>query len=241
MSETPTALTDHLTELRKRLIYTIIIIATGAAICFSFSEELFILVRAPVAKYLTSGGLVYTGIMDKFNAHVRLACLGGVILTAPLWLYQVWMFIAPGLYRRERKYAAGFLLSGTFLFLLGVVFCYTLVYPMAFDWLFTFGGTTDKPMITIEEYMSFFGMTIILFGVSFELPLVMVILGMLGLIDKEFLRTKRRYAYVMLAVVAGILTPPDLMSQILMLTPLCLLYELSIWLVAYFAPKPTLT
>lgn len=223
------SLTEHLADLRKRILNILLIVGVGGILSFIFSEQLFEFMRQPVAKYLPEGGLVYTGIMDKFNAHIQVSLLSGVVLTAPLWLYQVWMFVAPGLYRNEKKYAAGFLISGTVLFIIGVAFCYYVVYPLAFDWLFSFGGTTDKPMITIAEYLSFFVVTLLLFGASFELPLILVVLGVMGLIDVAFLKDKRRYAYVGLSIVAALLTPPDVLSQSLMLGPLVLLYELAIF------------
>jgi len=222
------SLTDHLADLRKRIVNALIVIVAGAGLSFFYSEQLFEIMRLPVAKYLPSGGLVYTGIMDKFNAHIQLSLLSGVVLTAPLWLYQVWLFVAPGLYKDERRYGISFLISGTLLFIAGVAFCYFIVYPTAFEWLFNFGGSTDKPMITISEYMSFFIITLLLFGASFELPLILVMLGIMGLIDVEFLRDKRRFAYVGLAILAAILTPPDVISQLMMLGPLVLLYESAI-------------
>lgn len=227
------SLTEHLAELRIRIIYIILILLCGSGLSFYFSETLFELLRSPVAPHLPQGGLVYTGIMDKFVAHIKVSILGGVILTSPLWLYQIWQFVAPGLYKKEKKYAILFLSSGTALFLSGVAFCYYVVYPMAFDWLFAFGGTTDVPMITIDEYLSFFVVTLLLFGVSFELPLVLVFLGMLGVVDQKFLREKRRYAIVILAVVSALLTPPDVLSQTFMLIPMLLLYESSIFLVGW--------
>lgn len=230
-------LTDHLADLRKRIINILIIVIIGGLASFYFSEKLFDIMRMPVAKYLPEGGLVYTGVMDKFNAHIVLSLVSGIILTAPLWLYQVWQFVAPGLYRDEQKYAISFLFSGTFLFLVGCAFCYYVVYPLAFEWLFAFGGTTDRPMITISEYMSFFVITLLLFGLSFELPLILVILGIMGLIDVEFLRDKRRFAYVGLAILAAILTPPDVISQMLMLGPLVLLYESSILVLIFLDKK----
>ena len=229
-------LTEHLADLRKRIINILLCVGAGGALSFIYSEKLFEIMRGPVAQYLPQGGLVYTGIMDKFNAHVQLSLLSGVVLTAPLWLYQVWLFVAPGLYRDERKYAASFLVSGTLLFSAGVAFCYYVVFPMAFNWLFNFGGTADKPMLTIAEYMSFFVVTLFLFGVSFELPLILIMLGLVGIIDIDFLKDKRRFAYVGLSVVAAALTPPDVVSQVMMLGPLVLLYESAI-IVLYFMGK----
>jgi sec-independent protein translocase protein TatC len=189
---------------------------------------------------LPQGGLVYTGIVDKFTAHIKVSIMAGVILTSPLWFYQVWMFVAPGLYRGEKKYAFLFLFSGVGLFITGVLFVYFVVFPFAFEFLFHFGGSTDKPMITIEEYLSFFVLTTLMFGTCFEMPLILTILGMMGLVNAKFLREKRRFAVVILAVISAIITPPDLLSMLFMLGPMLLLYEISILLVAQVEKKKSL-
>lgn len=232
-------LTEHLADLRTRIINILLILFIGTVICWSVSEHIFEIIRVPIAPYLNTsdGGLVYTGVTDKFMAHVKISMMSSVILTAPFWFYQVWLFVAPGLYRDEKKYALTFITSGVLLFLLGVLFVYYFVFPMAFQFLFAFGGTTDKPLITIGEYLSFFTMTTLLFGLCFELPLVIAILGMLGLVDQKFLRKNRRYAIVALSAVAAVVTPPDLMSMVFLLLPLVGLYELSIVLVG-FLQKP---
>jgi len=230
-------LTEHLVELRERLVRVVWIVLAGTIACWSISEKLFSIIRTPIAPYLPAQGLVYTAPMDKFMAFLKLSFLGGVILTAPIWLYQVWGFVSPGLYNKEKKYAAGFIFSGSFLMLLGTLFSYFVVFPMAFKFLMTFGGTADQPMITIDHYLSFVITTTLAFGFAFELPLILVILGLMGIVSQSFLREKRRYAIVGLAAVAAIITPPDLLSMVLMLVPLWLLYEISILLVGFFEKK----
>ena len=222
-------LIDHLTELRTRLVYAFIFIGIGMCISWAFSDKLMDIIRHPIEPYLPQGGLIFTGVMDKFTAHIKLAITSGIILSCPFWLYQLWRFVAPGLYEGERKYAGAFIAAGSLLFILGVLFVYFFVYPMAFEFLMGFGGTEDKPMISIGEYMSFFMMTTLLFGLSFELPLILVLLALMGLIDAAFLKKNRRYALVVLAFVAAILTPPDVISMTMMLVPLMFLYESAIW------------
>ncbi len=224
------SLIDHLTELRSRLIRSIIIVIIGMIACWNFSDVIMSWIRMPIEPYLPAGGLVFTGVMDKFMAHIKVSALSGLIITCPLWLFQVWKFIAPGLYEHERKYAVSFIGFGSVLFLGGVCFVYFLVYPIAFQFLMGFGGDIDKPMITIAEYLGFFLMTTLLFGVAFELPLILIILVLLGVIDVHFLKTKRRYAIVALAFLSAILTPPDIISMTMMLIPLMLLYEMAIWI-----------
>ncbi len=235
------SLVEHLTELRYRLVKAFQGIIVGVGVSVYYSEEILAVIRRPVLKHLgPNGGLVFTGVMDKFMAHIKVGVLGGVILTCPYWLYHVWKFISPGLYKHERRYIAGFIIAGTVLFMTGVCFVYFLVYPAAFEYLFTIGGDVDKPMITIQEYLGFFTMTTIMFGMAFELPVVLMVMAMMGIIDAAFLKAKRRYAMVILSVVAAVLTPPDGLSMIMMLVPLLGLYESSIWLI-HFLVKPTRT
>lgn len=230
-------LTDHLSELRDRLIRSAWAIFIATIVCWAFSEQIFNIVRAPIAPYLDAGGLIFTNPMDKFIAHMKVALLGGVVIACPIWIYQAWMFVAPGLYSNERKYSMTFIAAGSGLFVMGVLFVYFLVLPMAFHFLLTFGGTTDKPMITINEYMSFFMTTTLVFGAAFELPLIIVILGAIGIVDQKFLREKRRYAVVGLAVLSAIITPPDVLSMLMLLVPLWTLYEISILLVGVMARR----
>jgi sec-independent protein translocase protein TatC len=213
------------------------VVFAGFLACWGFSEGLFDIIRLPIQPHLEVGGLVFTGVMDKFLAHLKVSFLGGIILTSPLWIYQIWRFIAPGLYKEEKRYGVVFILSGTLLFLAGVAFVYFVVYPMAFEFLMGFGGETDKPMITISEYLSFFTTTTLVFGLAFEMPLILTILGIMGIIDADFLAGFRRYAIVLLAALSAIFTPPDVISMGLMMIPMVGLYELSIILVKVFGAK----
>lgn len=231
--------TSHLAELRTRLIYSLIYITVAFFVCWSFSDQLMHIIRQPIAPFLPeTQGLVFTGVMDKFVAHLKISILAAIILSCPFWLYQVWKFVAPGLYEGERKYAALFITTGTFLFCAGAFFVYKVIFPLCFEFLLNFGDPTDKPMITISDYTSFFFMMTLVFGLVFELPLVLMILAAVGLIDANFLKTKRRYAIVLLAVVSAVATPsPDIVSMIAMLIPLIGLYEISIFLVMGIAKK----
>ncbi len=126
-------LTEHLAELRIRIIRSGYAILAGMILCYNFSDRLFDIIRAPIAPYLQGGGLVFTAPADKFIAHLKLSFFGGMILTCPIWLYQLWKFVEPGLYSKEKKYSLGFILSGSVLFILGVLFAYYGVFPMAFS------------------------------------------------------------------------------------------------------------
>lgn len=237
MDQKNQSLVDHLGELRTRIVQSLYGLLVTSSLAYWQSEKIFDFIRKPVQPYLVNQGLVYTGPLDKFMAHLKLGIICGVILSCPFWLYQLWKFIAPGLYQKEKKYMFGFISVGSTLFLAGCAFSYYLVLPMAFHFLFTFGGDTDKPMITIESYLSFFSQMCLMFGVSFELPLILIILGMMGLISQAFLKEKRRYAIMILALVSGLITPPDIMSMLMMLAPMIGLYEIGVFFVGFFEKK----
>lgn len=230
-------LTEHLRDLRTCIVRSLWGILAASILCYNFSNELFDFIRAPIHKYLPAGGLVFTAPTDKFVAVLKVAFFGGVLMASPWWLYQVWRFVAPGLYLKEKKYALAFISIGTLLFLAGAAFAYYLAAPTAFEFLMTFGGDVDKPMITIDHYLSFFMTFLFVFGFAFELPLLIVILGMMGVVSQQFLREKRRYIIVGMSILAAIVTPPDVVSMILLLGPLCLLFEISILLVGFFEKK----
>jgi len=231
------SLVEHLIELKSCVVRALYGIVLATSACFYFSDRLFAAIRAPIVPYLPSGGLVYTAPIDKFMAHLKVSMLAGLILSAPWWFYQVWRFISPGLYMKERRYALTFISVGSVFFVMGCAFAYYLALPAAFDFLFNFGGTEDKPMITISEYLSFLVITILMFGVSFEIPLIITMLGIMGVVDSKFLRTKRRYAVVVLAILSAVMTPPDAVSMLLMLVPMMIFYEVAILVVAYFERK----
>ena len=238
---TQQTLIEHLSELRKRLIWSLGFIAIGFFVAWAFSESLFDIIRAPILPHLKAGGLVFTAPMDKFMAHIKVSLLGGFILTAPLWVHQMWLFVAPGLYANEKKYGLVFIFSGTTLFLTGVSFVYFVVYPMAFEFLMNFGGEVDSPMITIGEYLSFFVTTTLVFGLAFEMPLILTILGMLGVVTHAGLVKYRRFAIVGLEAMSAILTTPDVISMVLIMVTIVYIYELSIIMIKIFGQPPRST
>lgn len=231
-------LVEHLAELRVRLIRAVVSILVCGLLSYHYSEQIFTIIRQPILPYLKNIGLVFTAPMDKFMAHIKIAIFSGFIIAAPIWFYQIWQFIAPGLYKHERRYALSFIFSAVILFLSGIILCYFAVLPVTFEFLLGFGGTLDQPMITIDEYLSFFITLHLAFGLAFELPLVLTVLGMLGIISQSFLKNKRRYAIVVLSIFAAIVTPsPDAVTMLLLLVPLALLYEIAVILVGLFEKR----
>ena len=232
-------LIDHLRELRKRLVYSILGILVCGAACWMYKEALFDVIRQPIEPFLSTEqkGLIYTGLMENFVAYIKISALGGVILSCPFWLYQLWCFMSPALYKKEKRYGVGFIFSGTLLFLSGVSFVYFLVYPLAFDFLLSFGQGQDTALITVNEYLSFFLKTTFLFGLAFEIPLILTLLGMLGVVSAEFLAQNRRYAFLFLSFASALMTPPDPLSMIMMAMPMALLYEISIISIRILGPK----
>ena len=228
------SLIEHLHELRIRLTKAAYGVVAGMLLCWAFTDQIFNFLREPIAAYLPTGGLVFTAPMDKFMAHIKIAFVAGVFLSAPIWLYQLWSFIAPALYKREKKLAAGFIFFGTFQFLMGLAFSYFIVLPMAFKFLMNFGGSVDKPMITIDHYLGFLTHTAMVFGLCFQMPVVISFLGLIGVVSQSFLRKNRRYAVLLISVVSAFAAPPDALSMVLLLMPMWLLYEVSILIVSYF-------
>lgn len=234
-------LVDHLSELRFRLIRAAIAIIIGGLASYYFSEQIFDVIRSPILSYLKNVGLVFTAPMDKFMAHIKVSLFSGIILSSPFWFYQIWNFVAPGLYKQERRYALSFITSALVLFLVGILMCYMVILPVTFEFLLGFGGTVDQPMITINEYLSFFITMHLAFGLAFELPLILVILGMLGIVSQAFLKDKRRYAVVLMSIFSALVTPsPDAITLLMLLIPLMVLYEIAVILVGIFERKKKL-
>ena len=227
------SLLEHLSDLRATLIRIFIFLTLGFSICLFQTDFIISILKAPISPFLkeTAGELIFTSPTDKFAVHMKVAFVSGLILTSPFWLYEVWRFVAPGLYRSEKKTTFFFLSTSLLLFLSGCSFVYFLVYPNAFSFLLSFGGGEDKAFITLSEYISFLTTTVVAFGLAFEMPLILLFMGKLGLVSKDVLKQKRRYIFVGLAILSAFITPPDVLSMALLLIPLFLLFELSILLV----------
>ena len=231
-------LQGHLKDLRRMCIQLFFIFLGVGLLCYSLSDFWLQLARRPVETFLsnTQGALIFTSPTEQFFAHLKVSFLAAFLLSSPLWSWSLWSFIAPGLYRQERKWALLFMGCASILFLGGACFAYFVIYPLALDFLLNFSNTGDKAMLTLKEYLSFFFQSTLAFGFVFELPLLLFFLSLFGWVNPKILRQKRPYAIVSLACISALLSPPDVMSMLLLFLPLLLLYELTL-LLLYFTPK----
>ncbi len=214
---------DHLDELRVRLMKSIAAFVIAVFVFYPFSRDVLHLLVKPV------GQLMFTSPSDAFMAHITLSLWGGLFLAFPVILYQVWQFVSSGLIEKEQRYILIFGPFSLILFLIGGLFAYFVVIPISLKFLLSFSSEAIVPMIEIKNYISFVGSFILCFGVIFELPLIIMFLTKIGIATPAFLVQKRRHAIILMLIVSAVLTPPDVISQLLMALPLIVLYEISIW------------
>jgi sec-independent protein translocase protein TatC len=227
----------HLEELRKRLIASAIAVGIGFAICYFFSERIFLILIEPLKAVMPEGDqLIFTALPEMFFAYLKVAFVSGILMASPYLFYQMWMFVAPGLYKQERSLVVPFVLASTLLFAGGALFGYFIVFPFGFKFFIGFSNEYVKALPSVKQYFGFALKLLFAFGVVFELPVIIFFLAKLGLVTTELLRKKRKYAILMTFVAAAILTPPDVITQCMMAGPLIILYEVGI-IVSRFARK----
>ena len=238
MDEKKLPLTTHLQELRKRLILSFIAVGGGFALCYAFAEKIFDILAAPLLKMMPTGGsLIFTSVAEAFFTYMKVAFISGLILASPFVLYQIWAFVAPGLYRHEKKYVVPFVLAGSFFFAIGILFAYYVALPVGFKFLLGFATDFIKPLPSMKEYLSFSIKFLLAFGLVFEFPVVLVLLARIGVVDAKTLARQRKYAILLIFIFAAIITPPDIISQVIVALPMIGLYELSILLSKLFGKK----
>ena len=238
MDEKKLPLTTHLQELRKRLIFSFVAIGAGFLLCYAFAESIFDILAAPLIKMMPTGGsLIFVSVAEAFFTYMKVAFIAGLILTSPFVLYQIWAFVAPGLYRHEKRYVVPFVLAGSFFFALGILFGYYVALPVGFKFLLGYATDFIKPMPSMKEYLSFSIKFLLAFGLVFEFPVVLVLLARIGIVDAKTLARQRKYAILLIFIFAAVLTPPDVISQVMVALPLMGLYELSILLSRIFGKK----
>ncbi|MDI6796867.1 MAG: twin-arginine translocase subunit TatC [Desulfatibacillaceae bacterium] len=230
--------TEHLEELRKRLIYCLIAIGIGFVACYTVKERIFTWLTQPLLDALPEGqGLIFTGLTEPFFAYLKVALLGGVVLAIPVISYQVWRFVGPGLYDTEKKMVLPLVVCSCFFFLLGASFGYFLVFPLGFTVLLAFASDSMQALPSVKEYLSLATKLLLAFGLVFELPLFVSVFARFGLVSVESLKKNRKYALVAFLIFGAMLTPPDVITQLLMAMPMMVLWEVGILGAMIFGKK----
>jgi sec-independent protein translocase protein TatC len=230
--------TSHLAELKTRLIRVLIVVGVGFGVCYLFKDWSFRVVTKPLVDAMPAqSSLIFTGLPEAFFIHMKIAFFASLFLTAPYTLFEIWRFVSPGLYKNERRMVFPFVFFSTLLFVGGVLFGYFIALPPAFSFFVSFSTDMLKPMISFREYLGLTLKFLLAFGLCFEMPVFIFFLAKMGIVSAKMLAKQRRYAILVIFIVAAILTPsPDAISQILMAVPLMVLYEVSIFL-ARFAKR----
>lgn len=230
-------LKPHIADLRKRLVISSITIVVMFFACFSFYEPILEWMMAPVKHALPVGtSMIAVEIQETFFTAMKVAFFAGFILSLPVIFWQLWLFLAPGLYDHEKKLVIPFVFFATLMFLLGASFAYYIVVPIGFDFLIAFGNSVVNVLPSIGKYVGFFTKLMIGFGIAFELPVITFFLAKIGIVNDQMLKDFFRYAVVLIFIVSAVLTPPDVISQVLMAAPLLILYGVSIYIAKVFNP-----
>ncbi len=221
---------EHLDELRQRLIVCLLALAGGFVLCFGFARQIFDFLMGPLRQAIPEGGqLIATAVPEVFLLYLKMSFFAGIFLAAPVILTELWLFVSPGLYPHERKFAVPFIVMGTLFFLLGAAFGHYVVFPYAAHFLTTYGGEEIGIMLTVSQVFSFYSKFILGMGVVFEIPTVVFFLARFGLVTPRFLWSKFKYAILVIFIIAAIITPtPDVVTQSLLALPMIGLYVLSI-------------
>ncbi len=239
-------ITEHLGELRNRLMVSLVVVVISSGLCFYFSEYIFSILVLPLSSTLkfsisypfisfltlenTVNELVFLAPAEALWMHLKISLISGMIISSPVLLYEFWNFVAPGLLKKEKKYVMPFIIITMFLFLFGAIFCFLIVLPFAMNFLLNYKTGVLKPMLSVGKYIDFCLKFIIAFGAIFELPVILVFLTKMGVVTTQSLAKNRKYAIVLAFVAAAFLTPtPDAFNQSLMAVPIILLYEAGIW------------
>jgi sec-independent protein translocase protein TatC len=248
INDKPMPLLEHLIELRRRLLWSSVAFMLCFFVCYRFSSSIYFFLAQPLAHIMTAKGeqphLIYTALYEAFFTYLKVAFFGATFLSFPVVATQIWMFVAPGLYRSERRAFAPFLIATPVLFIAGAALAYYFVFPFAWRFFLSFETPGGQDVLQIQlqakvsEYLSLVMKLIMAFGIAFQLPVLLTLCAKVGLVSSRGLKKYRRYAYVGCFVVAAILTPPDVITQTGLALPLIALYEISILSARMVEAKP---
>lgn len=247
MSEKKSTVSEHLIELRSRLVKSIVFLVLAFVVCYIFSDKIYNFLLEPYAQAVKEDGqnrrLIFTALHETFLTYVKLAFFAAFFFSCPIILIQIWKFIAPGLYKDEKLALLPFLVATPILFILGGMLVYYLIMPLAVDFFISFEKASINGSLPIQlepkvnEYLSLVMRLILAFGLSFQLPVLLTLLAKVGFIDANYLKTRRKYVVIIIFSIAAVLTPPDPITQIGLALPLLLLYEISIYTVKLVEKK----
>jgi sec-independent protein translocase protein TatC len=232
---------SHLIELRQRLVHAVasVLVLFVALFLWPGPAYIYDLLAAPLMSALPEGAhMIATGVITPFMVPMKVTALAAFLVALPYVLYQAWAFVAPGLYEHEKRLAAPLVIASTVLFLLGVAFCYFFVFRKVFTFIHNFAPKSITPAPDIEAYFSFVITMFMAFGVTFEIPIVVIVLVRLGVVSIEKLRQARPYVIVGAFIVAAVVTPPDVLSQFMLALPMCVLYEAGLLAARFVSTRP---
>ena len=227
MEKTEKPFWDHLEELRDRLMRCLYMLLATSVIGYLVRFPILEFLKAPLFHALPpeKQNLYFTGLFESFFNHLQISLLAGVFIGSPFFLYQIWAFVSPGLHAHERKVVVPFIAAGTLFFFAGAAFAYYLVLPIGFKFFLEFGAPMDVPLITVKEYFGVLFRLLLLFGASFELPVVLVLLAKIGLVNHAMLAAHRKTAVIAITLASALFAPPDVLSMLMMMAPLYVFFE----------------
>jgi len=222
---------SHLEELRSRLIVCAIAIGVGFAASYAFSKQLFSLLILPLTRILPAESrLIFTSLPEMFITYIKISLVAGIILAIPIIFYELWMFLAPALYQKEKRYLVPFVAFSSILFVVGALFGYLVVFPYGFKFFISFATEDIQALPSVKQYFSFATRLLLAFGLVFEMPIAALFLSKMGLITPDSMKKYRKFAILCAFILSAILTPPDVATQFMMALPIIILYEISILL-----------